>query len=92
MTHDELVLFFSQIAAMLTAALLGAQAARKLRLPSVIGELLGGVLLGPTFFGALAPKAFAWLFVTTGPGSVGREAVIKLGMLFFCSLPGWKSI
>lgn len=34
---------------------------RRLRQPPVIGEILGGLLLGPTVLGAIAPDAHAWL-------------------------------
>jgi Kef-type K+ transport system membrane component KefB len=30
--------------------------------PSVVGEIIAGLVLGPSVFGALFPQAFAWLF------------------------------
>lgn len=34
----------------------------KLKLPKVIGEICGGLLLGPTVLGALSPESYNWLF------------------------------
>jgi Kef-type K+ transport system membrane component KefB len=83
MSHHDLIVLFLQICAMLGVALVFGQGMRRLRFPGVLGELGGGIVLGPTIFGALAPAAYAWLFVTGDLVSSGREAVIKIGMLFF---------
>lgn len=81
-THD-LIVFFLGISAMLAVALLLGHVMRRLHLPGVAGELLGGILLGPTVFEALAPEWYAWLFPATSTASLSRDAVIKLGLLFF---------
>ncbi|MBM3239217.1 cation:proton antiporter [Candidatus Poribacteria bacterium] len=88
MSHHDVVLFFLQISSMLAVALIFGQVMRRLHLPIVLGELIGGILLGPTVLGALAPNLYAWLFPTSGTTSLGRDAVIKLGMLFFLFVAG----
>lgn len=88
MSHHDLIVFFLEISVMLAIALSFRQLARMLNLPLVIGELIGGILLGPTAFGALAPKAYAWLFPTAGPAVVTRDSVIRLGLLFFLFCAG----
>ena len=77
------VIFFLQLGFMLSMALLGGYVMRKLHHPSVLGELIGGIILGPTVFGMLAPDASAWLFPNQPAINSAREAVITLGMLFF---------
>ena len=83
MNQDEWVLFFLQMSLMLTMALLGGYVMRKLNHPSVLGELLGGIIIGPTVFGMLAPEAYTWLFPGQSAISTVRDAVLTLGMLFF---------
>jgi Kef-type K+ transport system membrane component KefB len=57
------IIFFLQVAVILTVArLVGSFAQRWLRQPRVVGEMIAGVILGPSLFGALAPEAQAWLF------------------------------
>jgi len=73
---------------MLTAALVCGQIMRALRQPAVLGELLGGILLGPTVLGALAPHAYVWLFPATGATTAGRDTMLKIGMLFFMFVAG----
>jgi hypothetical protein len=41
--------------------------------PAVVGEMIAGVLLGPSVFGLLAPAAFQFVFATS---SLGRAAAL----------------
>ncbi|MEW6047171.1 MAG: cation:proton antiporter [Bacillota bacterium] len=88
MTRDDLVVFLIQISVMLAVGLALGKVMCRLRTPAVVGELIGGVLLGPTVLGAVAPSFHAWLFPSQGISSVGQDAVIQLGMLFFLFLAG----
>jgi len=83
LTQHEWVLFFLQIGLMLSMALVGGYLMRRLRHPAVMGELVGGIILGPTIFGLLIPDAYKWLFPNSSAVNTAREAVISLGMLFF---------
>lgn len=57
------------------------------RQPRVIGEIVGGLLLGPTLLGAVAPHLEAVVFPTGGPTNAVLGAVYQLGLLLlmFCS-------
>jgi Kef-type K+ transport system membrane component KefB len=76
---------------MLLFALVFGQMARKLRQPQVLGEILGGIILGPTVCGAVLPGAYAWLFPKEGTVLICREALIQLGMLFFLFVAGLET-
>lgn len=58
-----------------------------LGLPRVIGEITGGLLLGPTVFGALAPDAQSALLPEQGETAavVGWTYQLGLLLLMFCS-------
>ena len=71
------------LAAMLFVALVLGHAARRIGIPAVVGEIAGGLLLGPTILGRLSPETFTWLFPPTGPITSGRAAIARVGMLFF---------
>ncbi|MGA4844454.1 cation:proton antiporter [Streptomyces sp. G45] len=60
----------------------------RLRQPPVIGEIVGGLLLGPTVVGALAPDAMDALFPTSGPVAAGLDVVNQLGLLLLMFLAG----
>ncbi|MBN6038808.1 cation:proton antiporter [Amycolatopsis sp. 195334CR] len=59
-----------------------------LRQPPVIGEILGGLLLGPTVLGLLAPQAQERLFPPDGPVAVGIGVLTQFGLLLLMFLAG----
>lgn len=83
MTPTDWTLLSLHLAAMLLVAVVLGQAARRVGIPAVVGEIAGGLLLGPTVLGRLAPEFHTWLFPTTGAVPAGRAAIARVGMLFF---------
>ena len=59
----------------------------RFRQPRVVGEILGGLLLGPTVLGACAPAVHSWLFPAHGQTATVLGAVYQLGLLLlmYCS-------
>ena len=58
MTSPDFVKLALQMTTMLGLAILLGEVMRRARQPAVVGEMLGGILLGPTLFGWLAPAAY----------------------------------
>ncbi len=83
-------LFFLQICVLLITALIFGQIAKKLGQPSVIGELLGGILIGPTVLGALSPGVFDTLFPAKTIISPELDRFIEFGMLLFMFVAGME--
>ena len=88
MSSSDFVLFTLQITVMLACAVIGGHVMRRLGQPAVLGEMIGGILLGPTLFGALAPDLWNALFKASPNVALARDAAIKLGMLFFLFVAG----
>ena len=88
MNSQDFVKFAIQITTMLACALIFGQLMRKVKQPRVVGEMIGGIVLGPTLLGVLAPGIFAWLFQSSANVALVRDASIKLGMLFFLFIAG----
>ncbi len=82
----SVVTLILQIAVILAAARLVGWAFRRLGQPQVVGEMAAGILLGPSFFGWLAPELSAQIFP---PGSLGHLAPLSnVGVLLFMFLIG----
>ena len=77
--EDTLQLYVALTLVLLLARLLG-EMARLLKQPSVMGELVAGILLGATCLGYISPSFFNWLF---GPSNNSTNAF--LGVTSICS-------
>lgn len=74
------ILLLQLITIVLAARALGALF-RRLGQPPVIGEIVAGIVLGPSLLGAAAPEVFAFLFP---PASVGLlKLFAEIGVLLF---------
>ncbi|MFE2886911.1 cation:proton antiporter [Streptomyces graminifolii] len=62
---------------------------RRLSQPTVIGEILAGILLGPSFLGLLWPAGYDWLLPQ--PLIEPLNALAQLGLVFFMFLVGQET-
>jgi len=62
LSHEATLLFLSQLALLLGVARFFGELMRRLDQPAVIGELLAGLLLGPSVLGFVAPQWYAAVF------------------------------
>jgi Kef-type K+ transport system membrane component KefB len=70
----------------LAACYLAGMLLRRLGQPAVIGEIIAGVLLGPSLLGLIWPEAFRWLFPAEVIGTINTLA--QLGLIFFMFMVG----
>lgn len=86
-TNTELVRVLFGLLALLVAAHTCGWLFERIRQPKVIGEIIGGILLGPTLMGAFAPGVEAWLFTDSVPARAVMGTVQQLGLylLMFCA-------
>lgn len=84
--RHPLTLLLVQIVVVLAAARLCGHLIRRLGQPAVMGEILAGILLGPSLLGYVAPEAFAFLFP---PSSLPKLGVLaQVGVLLFMFVVG----
>jgi Kef-type K+ transport system membrane component KefB len=81
-----MALLLIQMTTVLLVALVCGWLARKLGQAVVIGEIIGGILIGPSVFGRIAPHAWAALFPPTSLG--GFEILSTVGLILFLFLIG----
>jgi Kef-type K+ transport system membrane component KefB len=86
-THD-LLLFLLQVGLLLLLATGLGRLAARCGLPSVVGELLVGVLLGPTLLAQVAPGVSAWLFPADAEQVHLLDGVGQLGVLLLVGITG----
>ncbi len=92
LSHDALLLFIVQFLLLLVLARALGVAANRFGMPSVVGELLAGLLLGPTVFGAIAPALRESVFNTADPGQGHLLEIISfLGVMMLLVLTGLET-
>src|SRR5277367_1788770 len=85
--HDVMTMFVA-LAVLLGAAKLAGEIMQKLDQPSVLGEIMAGILLGPTVLGHFKPGLYAFIFPATGNLPIVLETVTTLGVVFFLLTAG----
>ena len=81
LSAGDLARFLLALTLLLAAAHSGGYLFARWKQPRVIGEIVGGLILGPTVLGAIAPGVEAHLFPTTGAVPVVLDGLSQLGLL-----------
>ncbi len=82
----DLLLLLAQIVVVLGAAAVAGRIMRAARQPRVVGEMVAGLVLGPSVLGAMLPGVSATLFPPASLGFFG--ALSQIGLLLFMFLVG----
>ena len=90
LTADNIIVFFLSLGLLLGVARVLGELAQRLHQPAVLGELLAGVILGPTVLGSLAPETSAFLFPQEGPNSVALNAFTTLAVTLLMLVAGME--
>ncbi|TDD58606.1 cation:proton antiporter [Kribbella antibiotica] len=88
MTQSQMAVhFFLQLAIILAACRVVGLLARRIGQPQVVGEMIAGVLLGPSLFGLIAPNWQQDLF-PKGPSMTILYAASQVGLVLYMFLIG----
>ncbi len=77
-----------QITTLLIFALIFGNMMKRLHQPAILGEILGGVILGPTILGTIAPSMQSELFPLSGESFQILRAISYLGLISFVFTAG----
>lgn len=88
LTQHEVMTMFMALAVLLGTAKVAGELMQKLGQPSVLGEIMAGILLGPTVLGHFRPQIYAVLFPSTGAMPIVLETVTTIGVVFFLLTAG----
>ncbi len=90
LTQDNIMVFFLSLGLLLGVARVLGELAQKIHQPAILGELLAGLILGPTILGSLAPETSAFLFPQEGPNAVALNAFTTLAVTMLMLVAGME--
>ncbi|MDA0785720.1 MAG: cation:proton antiporter [Proteobacteria bacterium] len=90
MSDTELSQFLLALALLLCAALAGGHLFARFGMPRVVGEICGGLVLGPSVLGLIAPSLQLWVFQGFTEQAVVLSAFYWLGMVMLMFTAGFS--
>lgn len=84
-------LFIAELGVLLLVGRIMGEAAQRIGQPAVMGQIIGGVLLGPSALGLLWPDAQHLLFPTSGAAKSMLNGISQLGILLLLLLTGMET-
>ncbi|MDR7131222.1 Kef-type K+ transport system membrane component KefB [Algoriphagus sp. 4150] len=88
LAHKDVINLLLQLASMLLLARVFAEIAQKFNQPSVVGEILAGVVLGPTILGSLGPEVFDFLFQSNPPSNLALDGIVQVAVILLLFVAG----
>ena len=86
------VIFLAQLITLMLVGRLLGEAMNRIGQPSIMGMLLGGILLGPSALGALLPDLQHALFPKTPEQKAMLDGISQFGTCCCSCSPGWRPI
>ena len=87
---NEISFLVALLALVLVGRLLG-EAMNRIGQPSVMGQLLAGILLGPSALGVVLPDLQQWLFAASKEQASMLDAISQFGILLLLLLTGMET-
>lgn len=90
-SHDEVLQLVAQVATLLLAARLLGGLAQRLGQPTVVGEILAGVILGPSLLSELVPFIGEWILPRSEVQGYLLEVVALIGVMLLLIVTGLET-
>jgi len=88
LTSEQVAIFLLSISLMLFAAKLFGEIFLKLKQPAIIGEILAGIILGPTVLGMISEETFIWLFKSSAETQIIMDGITTLAVVMLLIVTG----
>ena len=86
--HDAVLQLLIQLSVMLVMGRIFAEVARRLKQPAVVGEIIAGIIIGPTILGMIQPDWFNSLFPLNGTSGVVLAGMVQIAVVMLLFIAG----
>ena len=84
----DVTAFILSIGTMLLAAKVFGEIFDKLKQPAIIGELLAGIILGPSVLGYFLPNVYDWLFSSNAEIKIALDGITTISVILLLLVSG----
>ena len=90
LSADELLSFLIIVSILLIASRLLGELFRRYKQPAVIGEILAGIILGPSLLGTLFPDVFKAIFTAQENAYRSFDGLAQIGIILLMFIAGFE--
>jgi len=90
LVHSDIIVLLFSIGAILILARIFAELGKKIKMPIVMGEILLGIILGPTVFGSFCPDMCASIFPKVGAAKIAMDGITNLAVVMLLFVAGME--
>ncbi|MCC6733452.1 MAG: cation:proton antiporter, partial [Candidatus Omnitrophica bacterium] len=90
LTHHDITILFVSLGILLASARILGEIARLFQQPAVLGEIIAGILLGPTVFGFVFPNLHETLFPDEGAVLIALQGFTAIAIALFLMVAGME--
>jgi Kef-type K+ transport system membrane component KefB len=87
---DEVLSFLIIVSIILISARILGELCRKYKQPAVIGEIIAGIILGPSLFGWLFPSQFSYIFLSQPKAYAAFDGLANIGIILLMFIAGFE--
>jgi K+:H+ antiporter len=88
LTSVEITTFILAIGLMLLSAKVLGEIFNKIKQPAVIGEILAGIILGPSIFGYFLPDIYRWIFASNNEIQIAVDGITTISVILLLLVSG----
>lgn len=88
---NAVLIFFAQVMLLIILGRLLGELMQRIKQPAVMGQLLAGIILGPSVFGAVWPQGHETIFPAHSASRDMLKAVSELGVLMLLLVTGMET-
>jgi Kef-type K+ transport system membrane component KefB len=87
-THNDLIVLLTALGVILILSRIISELGRRFKFPIVMGEIVVGILLGPTIVGTINPEFFQRVFPKDGTVSIAFDGLVNLSVVLLLFVAG----
>jgi Kef-type K+ transport system membrane component KefB len=88
LSHSDVIQLLLQLSLMLIMGRLFAELARKFKQPAVVGEIIAGIIIGPTILGMVQPGWFEFMFPQGNESGLVLTGFVQVSVVMLLFIAG----